>query len=353
MNKTIIVTIIIILGLINFGYSHEEITIELMKVKAVVTSYELERYNQLQLQHLEAEILGGYYKGQKVAFDLAIIEESKHNMYLSQNSKIILQLTVNNGLIETVEFIDIARDFYLYILFLLFFIFLLIFGGYKGFRSFIALIITALCVLKLFIPMVMKGYSFTLSTVLVSLIIVTSSFVLISGFSKKSLTAILGTIGGTIVSGLLAIFFGSLIQLSGINDDTPQLLLAYSNIDFRGLLYSGITIGVLGAAMDVSMTITSVIHEIKKANPQARISYLMLSGLAVGKDIMATMTNTLILAYAGTSLPLLFLLFLSKTPAIDIINSQYIAAEIIRSLCGSIGLLFTIPITSIIAALNR
>jgi len=283
MKKYIVIILIFTLILISQCYSAIEDDVEIITVRAIILFNDIERDGETLIQHAEAEVLRGQYKGTRVEFMLPIIDGSRHNIQLEQNLKVFLHIAINEGSIEYIEFIDVARDFHIYILFLLFFIFLLIFGGYKGFRSFIALIITGLCVIKLFLPMVIRGYGFILSTVLVSLIIVITSFVLISGLTRKSLTAILGTVGGTVTSGILAIYFGNLIHLTGVNDEIAQLLLSYSNIDFRGLLYSGITIGVLGAAMDVSMTITSVIYEIKKTNPNVRMSALMLSGLAVKK----------------------------------------------------------------------
>ncbi|SCX81204.1 YibE/F family protein [Alkaliphilus peptidifermentans] len=328
---------------------------EYTKVKAVVLEEVVIQQNEASVQSVKVRILEGEFKDSVIQFNHRLIEGSKYNIQLVENMKVFVQLTTENNQLISIAFLEVVRDGYLLILLILFFALLILFGGFKGFRSFIALIITGLCLVKIFMPMIIQGYNFILSTVLVCSIIVIASFILISGFSKKSLCAILGTIGGTIVSGILAVLFGNLIQLTGISDETVQMLVTQTNlnIDYRGLLYSGITIGVLGAVMDVSMTITSVVFEIKKTNKKVRISTLFFSGLSVGKDIMATMTNTLILAYAGTSLPLLFLFAVGEMTLVDIVNTQYIASEIIRSLCGSIGLLLTIPITSLIAATNN
>lgn len=323
------------------------------KVRAVVKQVENLKEDELEIQQVEAELLNGKFESTVVSFKHFLIEGSKSNVALSENMKVFLNIRISGDEITNVSYGDVVRDGYLKALFGLFFVLLIIFGGFKGFRSFVALVITALCLIYLFIPMILRGYNFIMSAVVVSSIIVVTSFVIISGFTMKSLVAILGTIGGTMTSGVLAIFFGNKIHLTGISDEIVELLVAYSTIpiDYRGLLYSGIIIGALGAVMDVSMTITSVIFEIKRTNPDTRIRSLFFSGLSVGKDIMATMTNTLILAYVGTSLPLLLIFVFSDMPVVDIINSQFIASEIIRSLCGSIGLVLTIPITSVLAAL--
>ncbi|QUH25392.1 YibE/F family protein [Serpentinicella alkaliphila] len=336
-------------------YSNNRISNEYYeKVRSVITRVEEDKEDEVQIQIVEAIILEGQFKSDRLIFKHLLIEGSKSNISLKEDMQVFLNIRVNGDVIESVNFLDVVRDGYLKILFGMFFMLLIIFGGFKGFRSFIALVVTALCLIYLFIPMIMRGYNLIMSAVIVSSIIVVSSFIIISGFTKKSLVAILGTIGGTMTSGVLAIFFGNKIYLTGVSDEIVELLVAYSTvpIDYRGLLYSGIIIGALGAVMDVSMTITSVICEIRRNNPNTRIRSLFFSGLSVGKDIMATMTNTLILAYVGTSLPLLLIFIFSDMAVVDIVNSQYIASEIIRSLCGSVGLVLTIPITSVLAALN-
>lgn len=323
------------------------------KVKAQVLE---ERVNQEDIitQTVKVRILEGELMGKVLQFEHQPIRDSKYDILLQKNMKIFIQLTIENNRPVQVYFEDVVRETNLGILFGLFFILLLIFGGFKGFRAFISLIVTGLCIFKIFLPMILSGHSFLYTTVIVCCVIIFTSFILISGFTRKSLSAILGTIGGTLFSGLLALYFGNKIYLMGISDETIQMLATQSNqmIDYRGLLYSGITIGVLGAVMDVSMTITSVIYEIKRNSNGVRISSLIISGFSVGKDIMATMTNTLILAYAGTSLPLLFVLALSDMTMAEVVNSQYIASEIVRALSGSVGLILTIPITSIFAAIN-
>ena len=148
--------------------------------------------------------------------------------------------------------------------------------------------------------------------------------------------------------------FRSLMALTGLSEDHIQTFVRYSDvkINYRGLLFSGIIIGAMGAIMDVSMSITSFIFEIKDKYPNTTAQSLFKSGLNVGKDMMATMSNTLILAYAGASLPL-FLLFTSmEIPFLDAINLEFISEEILRSLCGSIGLILTIPLSSLLASIK-
>ncbi|SET75450.1 Uncharacterized membrane protein [Natronincola peptidivorans] len=351
--KATIVIIFLLLFSCSVFASNEGGEYDYQRVRAVVVE-ENTIQEEIQVQIVKAKLLDGPFQEGIVQFRHPLIEGSRYNIQLEKNMKVFLSIQIENNQLVAVSFNDVVRDFYLKILFGLFVILLVIFGGFKGIRSFIALVITALCIVYIFIPLIIGGHDFIIATFLASSIIVITSFVLISGFTRKSLSAILGTIGGTVTSAVLAIYFGNKTYLTGISDEMLEILVAYStyNIDYRGLLYSGIIIGALGAVMDVSMTITSVIYEIKSKTPRIPIRSLFFSGLSVGRDIMATMTNTLILAYVGTSLPLLLIFIFSNMSLNDIVNSQYIASEIIRSLCGSIGLIMTIPITSVIAAIN-
>ncbi|ABR46278.1 YibE/F family protein [Alkaliphilus metalliredigens QYMF] len=352
-----ILVIALLVGILGASLAHGETSnehIQYKKARAIILEVQEEQEGQLVVQWAKARVMNGPLKGHIIQLKHPLIKGSKYHIELEENMRIFLELRVEENRVTSANFIDVTKEHHLKILLAIFVTLLLIFGGFKGLRSFIALVITGLCMLYIFIPMVFNGYSFILATVVVSGIIIVSSFILISGFTTKSLTAIIGTIGGTTISGVIAIYFGNLMYLTGITDDAIETLIRHStlDVDYRGLLYSGMTIGALGAVMDVSMTITSVIYEIKRGNRQVRIKSLVLSGLAVGRDIMATMTNTLILAYAGTSLPLLLLFIFSEMPLEDIINSQYIASEVVRALSGSIGLVLTIPITSVVAAIN-
>ncbi|AKL93553.1 YibE/F family protein [Clostridium aceticum] len=354
-NRFFILIVFIFINFSFFSFANEEFHKEdYEKVRAIVVREDVIQDHQLQVQIVEARLLEGPLKGYLVQFKHPLVEGSKYNIPLHKDMKIFLTVHTRNNELVAVGFIDVVRDYHLKVVFFLFVALLILFGGFKGVRSFIALLITAFCIIYIFIPLILKGHNFILSSIIVSFIIVITSFILISGFTRKSLSAIMGTIGGTITSAILAIYFGNKIYLTGISDEMLEMLVAYSSysIDYRGLLYSGIIIGALGAVMDVSMTITSIIYEIKSKTPKIRMRTLFFSGLSVGRDIMATMTNTLILAYVGTSLPLLLIFIFSDMNFTDIINSQYIASEIIRSLCGSIGLIMTIPITSVVAAIN-
>jgi len=183
---------------------------------------------------------------------------------------------------------------------------------------------------------------------LVSLIV----FRIVGGKTVKSLAAAIGTLLGVTIAGLLAWIVGNMMHMSGMSSEESRILL-YSmdmKIDFQGLLFASILIGALGAIMDVGMSIASAIDEVRKVHPEANLKNLFQAGMNVGRDVMGTMSNTLILAYTGSALPLLLLLIANNISLAKIINSEMIAVEILRALAGSIGLVLCIPITAIVSA---
>jgi uncharacterized membrane protein len=179
------------------------------------------------------------------------------------------------------------------------------------------------------------------------------TLLIISGINRKTFSTIIGTSSGILIGGVLALIFGNLSNLTGLSSEEARMLpFIPQNIsfDFRGILFSGIILASLGAVMDVSMSISSSMFEIAKADPTIKKNDLISAGMNVGRDIIGTMSNTLILVYIGSSVPLILLFLAYNINFIEIINKDIIASEIIRALSGSIGLILAIPITVLISA---
>jgi len=163
----------------------------------------------------------------------------------------------------------------------------------------------------------------------------------------------MGTSFGVIIAGIIAFYVGNKASLSGLSAEEATMLMYIPQgieFNFRQLLFAGIIMGSLGAAMDIGISIASSIEEIHKANPRLSRGRLFRSGMNVGKDVMGTMVNTLILAYTGTSIPMLLLFMAYETELSKVFNLDVIATEVVRSLSGSIGLILTIPITALFAS---
>ena len=262
-------------------------------------------------------------------------------------------IVVGNPIEDTIEngrVYSYARDKYLLYLLLIFIGVLLLFGGKNGFYSIISLSICVSLILFAFFPLIMKSYNPIIVVSIISIIATFITLLIIGGNNIKTYAAIIGTIGGVISAGLLTFYFGSLTHIQGIGDENVELLSYFTegyNLNFRDLLYAGIIIGALGAIMDVSMSIASSMSELYENNRRINKEKLFKAGMRIGKDIMGTMSNTLILAYAGNSISMILVFFLYNRSFVQFINSDQIAGEILRALCGSIGLVFSIPITSL------
>ncbi len=179
------------------------------------------------------------------------------------------------------------------------------------------------------------------------------SIILIGGFTGKSLAAILGTIIGVIIAGITADLFGAIAHISGNNvTDIEELVYIGSHIGIKvsGLLFSGLLIASLGAVMDVAMSISSTIHEIHTHNPALSRKALFHSGMNVGRDMMGTMANTLILAFTGGALNTMIILYSYDMQYHQVMNMYSIGIEIMRGISGSMGLICTVPLVSLIAA---
>ncbi|WP_455258408.1 YibE/F family protein [Peptoniphilus asaccharolyticus] len=304
-------------------------------------------------QKVEVKFLTGENKGKTIEVVNSVSTQLNSNLNLKIGDKVLILENKDFDGKTVYSVSDYLRTDYLYILAGAFILLLLIIGRKKGILSVVSLLLTLGVIIFGAIPMIIKGYSPVVMAVLSSIVISIFTILIVTGFSKKSLCAILGTCLGTILAALIAYFVGSKLHLTGLSMDETQMLLYLPNnltLDPKELLLAGIIWGSLGAVMDVGMSISSSIFEISSANSELGFKDLLKSGMNVGRDIMGTMSNTLILAYLGSALPLILLMMVFNQSNYKIINLDVIATEIVRSLSGSIGLLFTIPITAILAS---
>lgn len=237
---------------------------------------------------------------------------------------------------------------------------IIVIGGKKGVKALVSLIITIIAVFYLILPRLIDGANPLVVTTFVSIGITFVALFIIAGINKKAVVAIAGTTGGILISAVFAIIFGSIMNLSGITEEASTLSqhVTYNggvaetvSYDFKGLLYAGIIIGALGACMDVSMSIASALHELKEESSDISVRKMMKAGMNIGRDMMGTMTNTLILAYMGGSLVLVMLMTVTGDDLRHIINTEMLLEEILRAISGSFGLVTTIPFTTLVASL--
>lgn len=245
------------------------------------------------------------------------------------------------------------RSNIIYIFVGLFLLMLWIIGGKKGFKSAIGLVFTFICIIYLFLPMLYKGYSPFLSAVIVIILITIVSLYLIDGITKKSISEMIGTIIGVIIAGICAAGFGYVAKISGYNvSEVEELVFVANNTELKvgGILFSAILIASLGAVMDVSMSISSTLTEIYNHNKNIGRVELFKSGINVGRDMMGTMSNTLILAFTGGSINTLILNYAYALKHNQIINMYEIGIEIMQGVSGSIAIILSVPLVSIISS---
>ncbi|GMG95182.1 YibE/F family protein [Tepidimicrobium xylanilyticum] len=305
-----------------------------------------------QVQYVKLQILSGKFKGQIFEVENNLSNNMAYDIVVKEGDRVIVGIEEYEEDFVEVYITDYARQSYVFYLLALFILLILAIGRGKGLKAILTLGITIFIIVKILLPLMLKGINPIPISVLAAIVITIITILFIAGINTKSISAIIGTCSGVIIAGIIAYFVGSQVRLTGLSSEEATMLMFIPqrvDFDFRGLLFSGIILGALGAIMDVGMSIASSIEEIHNANKSFTRKELFNSGMNVGRDIMGTMTNTLILAYTGSSIPLLLLFMAYETSMIKVINLDIIATEIVRSLSGSIGLVLTIPLTALVS----
>jgi uncharacterized membrane protein len=212
-------------------------------------------------------------------------------------------------------------------------------------------LVATLLVLFLFmVPAILDGRDPLLVSLVGSVVIAFAALYLSHGLGSQTTVALLGTLGGLACAALFAVVFMGLAEITGLASEEALFLTALgTNLDLRGLILGGMIVGALGAIDDITVTQASAVWELRAADPTRSRGQLLLSGLRIGRDHVASTVNTLVLAYAGASMPLLILFVLSDQSAGTVANGEIVATEIVRTLVGSIGLIASVPITTWLA----
>ena len=243
------------------------------------------------------------------------------------------------------------REWVIYIFALLYLLALCIIGGKQGIKGCLGLVFTFFCVIFVYLPLVYLRFSPFWAAVFICFLTTLVTMYLIGGPTKKTCAATLGTLAGVVLAGLSAWCFSKASGISGYNVSDIETLMTLWNtnrIQVGGLLFSGLLISCLGATMDVAMSISSAIDEIYKQNASLSRKELFKAGMRVGRDMMGTDSNTLILAFAGSSVSTLLLDYAYDLPYQQIINSNNIGIAIMQGLAGSFGIVLSVPLTVLI-----
>ncbi|HET9769824.1 MAG TPA: YibE/F family protein, partial [Acidimicrobiia bacterium] len=226
-----------------------------------------------------------------------------------------------------------------------------VFGRWRGLFALAGLAVAFAVLVRFVLPAILIGKNPVAVAVIGSAAIMFASLYLTHGINARATTAVLGTVGALFVTGALAWIFVAGTHLTGMATEESGLLAAsVSGVSLRGLLLAGIVIGSLGVLDNVAVTQASAVWELHRSNPEYRFNRLYAAGLRLGRDHVASSVNSLAMAYAGASLPLLVLFTLSSRRLGDVLTGEILAQEIVRTLVGSIGLLSAVPITTALAA---
>ena len=331
-------------------YETEGRTFAKAEVMDVIEDNETEDGISIGNQIVSLKLTSGKWKGKTV--EATSSSSYLYGAHCKKGSKVIAIVSESQGEM-TASVYSQNREMQLYLIIAIFVFTIILIGGKKGLASVIGLGFTILCILFLFLPMIYKGISPIWSAVLVVILTTVAKMYLVGGISRKTMTAILGTVSGVLISALFAMLFCKMTNISGYNvSDIEDLIYIrdQTGIKVGELLFSGILISALGAVMDVAMSISSTIEEIHCQNSELTIKELFQSGMNVGKDMMGTMSNTLILAFAGGSINTLVFIFAYNYEYLQVVNMYAIGIEIIQGIASSMGVILTVPITSFLAA---
>lgn len=249
---------------------------------------------------------------------------------------------------------DLYRLPWLWLVCGFFVVLVFIFSRLRGLMSLIGLCVSIAVLSGYIVPTILRGGDPLTTSISGSLVILIASLYLAHGFKKRTTLALASTFIVLMCSAILAVLFVSLAQLFGNGTEEALFVQLGSGaaVNLKGLLLGGIIIGTLGILDDVTTTQTAAVEEIHRANPSLSFRELYTRGLSVGREHISSLVNTLVLAYAGASLPLFLLFFINKgQPWWVIVNSEFVAEEIVRTLVGSSALVLAVPITTIIAAI--
>ena len=306
-------------------------------------------------QILEVQITTGPDSGKTINISYGKDSQITKDQEVSQGQEVILTKITNQSGKTSYSIYDTYRLNPLLVLLVLFFVLIVIVAGLKGIGSVLGMSFSLFIIMVFIIPNILSGKDPLAVTVVGSVAIIFVSTYLAHGVSKKTTVALISTLIALILAAAFSIFAINFAKLTGLgNEDFANLMLGTTSfINIKGLFLSGIIIGTLGALNDITTTQSATIFELKKTNDKLKFSQLLKKGFGVGKEHIASLVNTLILAYAGSSIAIFIFLALNPAhlPYWVILNNEIISGEIIRIIAGSSGLILAVPIVTLIASL--
>jgi len=302
---------------------------------------------QIYSQAITAVIMNGVDKGEVIQLENKTSYSKVYDLSFKVKDEVFVLVTkdVISQKISSAQIIDLKRDKYLAYISILFILLIILIGGFKGLRSLTSVIVN-IVIFSIVIELYFKGFDLVLTSIVASIFFIIISILLVSGVNKKSASAVIGTMVGTLFSMLITVIVILATKANGLHYEEMEFVARPP----EPIFIVEILIGTLGGIMDIAISISSAINEIYDRNPGIERKALIKSGMEIGKDIMGTMANTLIFAYISGSIPMILLWLKNGYSSFEIININ-ISFEIIRALTGSIGIVISIPITLYISVM--
>lgn len=301
---------------------------------------------QIKNQKIKAVIMNGPHKGKEIDLQNKTSFSQINDLDLKVNDEVFISIQEGtNKNIVFCKITDFKRDKYMDYITLIFIVLILLVGGYKGFRSLCSVIIN-ICIFLLLVHVFLNGFNLVIESIAASILFIILSITIVSGINKKAFSAIVSTMVCTLAAMFIALLVIKLNNWNGIHFEEMEFLTHPP----ENIFLMEILIGTLGAIMDIAVTIASYVKERYDIKPDIETKELIKSGFEIGKDIMSTMTNTLLFAYISGSMPIVLLLLRNNYP-ISYIISMNMSLEFIRAITGSIGVVLSIPISIYISVL--
>ncbi len=356
--KKITILLFLILSVLSFTEDErtqeEYIKGKILYLESVIKDRSDQEDGIKETREYSVKILEGEDRGQSVTVQSPIYVEEAYNIYIRDNQNVVLYKDTVEGEKNIYYIVDIDKRNSILMIVAIFMAFTILVARLKGVKALLSLVIVIGIIYNIFLPAIAVGYSPILVSTLCALLCSTITILLTTGFSKKGMVAIIGAVAGVVFAGLLSMYFSYKMAMTGF---VSVEALNYSNllkgIKVKEIISAGVILGSMGAVMDVSMSISSALTELKERDITITKHEMFSSGMRIGSDIIGTMVNTLILAYIGSGILSTLFIYLQKEqfPLIRILNFESVAADIVRAFAGSIGILVAVPITSYLCSI--
>ncbi|BBF41666.1 integral membrane protein [Lachnospiraceae bacterium KM106-2] len=303
-------------------------------------------------QSLMIEIKSGTYKGSTMSATNYL--GALYGTKLKKGNSIVVAIYVAKGKVDNITVYEYDRSLSILVILGLFIIVTVIVGGRKGAQSLLGLVFSIVSLIWILIPLLMKGYPTVLTTFAICLYVAMVSYLLLGGITKKTICAMTGTASGLVLAILFGLAAQSVVKVNGMRmgdylDALLQIKQGGTPLELKGLLIGGMIVASLGAIMDVAMSISSAMQELITVNPELQKHEMWRSGMNIGRDMIGTMTNTLILAFVGSSFVMVIYIWTLKLPLYELLSSNLVATELVHSIASSIGVILSVPLTVLIS----